>query len=461
MYDIFKITLEIVNLSEINNVSKHVVNINYTVFRSNDMNINLSDLLNSLSNAQDLVNIELSTHHHQVAYLSYRIANYLGLPIEEQRDIMLAGLLHDIGALTVNEKLSKIDDDDATALNHGYLGSILLSGFKPLEGAAKIIKFHHHPWNNGLGVKFGDEEIPLASHIIHIADRTCVMINKNLPILQQVPGVIKSVAARKGSVFMPKLVECLNELGQIEYIWLDLIYKSPLERMSDQAFSSVTALDLDQLIDFSMIFSRIIDFRSSFTANHSAGVAKTAEKLAQLFGYSERECKMMLIAGYLHDLGKLAVDNAILEKPGPLTADEFSVIKCHPFYTYRILEVISGFDTISKWAAYHHEKPNGKGYPFHLNDSNLPLGSKIVAAADVFTAITEDRPYRKSMGDERSKEVLTDMMNEGSLCPRVVSVLLEHFDLIKKVRTDAQREADIEYGKYKNVHVSHNFKSLA
>jgi HD-GYP domain-containing protein (c-di-GMP phosphodiesterase class II) len=425
------------------------------------MNISLSDLLNSLSNAQDLVNTDLSTHHHQVAYLSYQIVRRLNLTPDEQCDIMLAGLLHDIGALTINEKLSKIDDDEASALNHGYIGSMLLAGFRPLEAAAKIIRFHHQPWNNGLGTKCGDEEIPLGSHIIHIADRACVMINKNQPILPQVSGIMKSITARKGTAFMPKLVDCLNELGKIEYIWLDLIYKSPLERMPDQTFSTATSLDLDQLIDFSMIFSRIIDFRSSFTANHSAGVAKTAEKLAQLFGYSERECKMMLIAGYLHDLGKLAVDNAILEKPGPLTADEFSVIKCHPFYTYRILEVISGFDTISKWAAYHHEKPNGRGYPFHLDDSNLPLGSKIIAAADVFTAITEDRPYRKSMGDEQSKKVLTDMMNDGALCPKVVSVLLDHFDLIKQVCADAQREADVEYGKYKNAHCSDHFKSLA
>ena len=250
---------------------------------------------------------------------------------------------------------------------------------------------------------------------------------------------------------MPKLVEGLAELGKIEYIWLDLVYKSPLERMSNLAFTGGTALDLDQLIDFSRIFSRIIDFRSRFTANHSAGVAKTAEKLAQLFGYSERECKMMLIAGYLHDLGKLAVDNAILEKPGPLTADEFSVIKCHPFYTYRILEVISGFDTISKWAAYHHEKPNGTGYPFHLNDSSIPLGSKIVAAADVFTAITEDRPYRKSMEETQSRQVLVDAMNEGALCPKVVGVLLDNFAVIKKVFTDAQKAAESDYGRYNMI----------
>lgn len=414
------------------------------------MIISLSDLLNSLSNAQDLVNNELSTHHHQVAYLAYHIAHHLKLPQEEQRDIMLAGLLHDIGALTLNEKLESIDDEASTTFYHGYIGSGLLMGFKPLEKAAEIIRFHHHPWNNGFGRTFGNEEIPLASHIIHIADRACVMINKHQDILPQLPRIAESIEARKGSVFEPRLVESLIELSKIEYVWLDLIYRSPMERLSYLTFSSVTVLDLDQIIDFSKIFSRIIDFRSSFTANHSACVAKTAEKLAQLFGYSERECKMMLIAGYLHDLGKLAIDNSILEKPDALTVEEFSIIKCHPFYTYRILEVISGFETISKWAGYHHEKPNGKGYPFHLDDSNIPLGSKIIAVADVFTAITEDRPYRKSMGEAQSKAVLVSMMEEFALSPNVVNVLLGNYTLIKKVCTDAQREAAVEYGKYKS-----------
>ena len=131
------------------------------------MNISLSDLLNSLSNAQDLVNADLSTHHHQVAYLSYQIAGALKLSAEEQRHIMLAGLLHDIGALTLNEKLAGIDDDNPAANNHGILGSRLLEGFEPLKRAARIIRFHHQPWSNGLGMKAGEEEIPLASHIVH------------------------------------------------------------------------------------------------------------------------------------------------------------------------------------------------------------------------------------------------------------------------------------------------------
>ncbi|UOO37889.1 HD domain-containing protein [Oscillospiraceae bacterium CM] len=411
----------------------------------NSIKVNLKDLLSCLSQAQDLVSSDLSAHHHQVAYLAYHIARYLKLSPDDQNNIILAGLLHDIGALAQNENLENIDDESPSALSHGYMGSRLLTGFKPLEKAAEIITFHHHPWKyNGIV----NAHIPLGSHIIHIADRTCVLLDKKKDVLPQIPDIIKSISSR-GTAFMPQLVDCLCALGEIEYIWLDLAYELPLDRLAKVPSVELAILDLDQILDYSIIFSRIIDYRSCFTAKHSAGVAKAAEKLAQLFGYSENECKMIRIAGHMHDLGKLAVSSAILEKPGLLTADEFSIVKCHPYYTYRLLEVVSGFETISKWAAYHHEKPNGQGYPFHLDNNNLPLGARIIAVSDVFTAISEDRPYRKSMQETQIKNILISKAKEHALCPNVVSVLLNHFTLINNVRKEAQDQAENDYKSFK------------
>ena len=97
-----------------------------------------------------------------------------------------------------------------------------------------------------------------------------------------------------------------------------------------------------------------------------AGVAAAARKLAELSGMNETDCKKMAIAGYLHDVGKLRVPNSILEKPGKLTDEEFNIIKEHTYYTRWILKDVDGFEKIANWAAFHHEKLNGKGYPFHL-----------------------------------------------------------------------------------------------
>lgn len=209
-------------------------------------------------------------------------------------------------------------------------------------------------------------------------------------------------------------------------------------------------LDTDEVINLTKIFAGIIDFRSPFTANHTAGVAKTAEKLAEIAGFSETECKMMLVAGYLHDLGKLAVRNDVLEKPSKLDVEEFNIIRSHTYYTYRLLQPIKEFETINSWASYHHEKLNGKGYPFHLDDKNLSLGSRIMAVADIFTAITEDRPYRKGMPDEQTFNILNSMVKDRSICPYVVSILMDNFDLIYEIRKEAQHEASIEYNYFMN-----------
>jgi HD-GYP domain-containing protein (c-di-GMP phosphodiesterase class II) len=204
-------------------------------------------------------------------------------------------------------------------------------------------------------------------------------------------------------------------------------------------------------VDLAMIFSRIIDFRSRFTALHSAGVAKTAEKLAQLVGFSPYECKMMLIAGYLHDLGKIAIDSDVLEKPARLDEDEFNKMRAHTFYTYYSLEPLEQLRTINTWASFHHEKLDGSGYPFHIAGDSLPVGSRIMAVADVFTAITEDRPYRKGMEFDNAKKVLNNMVADNALDGRIVKLLLENYHELDEIRKTAQDEAAGQYEKFQLI----------
>lgn len=157
---------------------------------------------------------------------------------------------------------------------------------------------------------------------------------------------------------------------------------------------------------------------------------------------------MMLIAGYLHDLGKLAISNKILDKPGRLSEDEFNIIRSHTYYTYHLLEPIAAFQTINQWASYHHEKLDGTGYPFHIEGENIPLGSRVMAVADVFTAITEDRPYRKHMEDDSAKEILKNMVDSGSLDGKVVEILMENFETVNQVCRQTQEEQSKKYENY-------------
>ena len=204
-------------------------------------------------------------------------------------------------------------------------------------------------------------------------------------------------------------------------------------------------LDMERLISLSSVFSKIIDYRTKFTAAHSSGVAAVAKALAKLVGFSDLECLMMEIAGYLHDLGKLAVPAEILEKPGKLTEEEFNIVRKHTYHTYNILKQIDNLDVIAEWASFHHESLNGGGYPFKIKGQNLMLGSRIMAVADVFTAITEDRPYRSGMTREKVFNTLQGMIDNGKLDAYIVSLLKDHFEEVNSLRMAAQKVSTDEY----------------
>lgn len=411
----------------------------------NMMVVTLHELLLCLSKAQDLVSPELSNHHERVAYLSIRLAEQIKLPLEQQKDIFLAALVHDIGALSLNERLETIESEPQYINTHAVRGAKLFEGFKPLQSATQIIKYHHTPWNFGDSRTYKGEDIPYASHIVHLADRVCGLIKASQNVLIQVPQILGEISKNTGVLYAPELVNALLELSNKEYIWLDLTASSPISNIPEIGFYDSLVLDIDDIIDLTYVFSRIIDFRSKFTARHSAGVAKTAENLAKLIGFSPLECKMMLIAGYLHDLGKLAIRNSVLEKPDMLNDDEFNEIRSHTYYTFQLLSSIEQFTTINQWASYHHEKLDGTGYPFQIQGDNLTMGSRIMAVADVFTAITENRPYRSGMENEHAIKVMKDMVENQSLDGRVVDVLINNFQEINLLRQQAQEAASIRY----------------
>lgn len=407
--------------------------------------INMYDLLICLTNAGDLISHEVAHHHQQVAYLAFRIGEQLGLPSEQKKNLMLAGLLHDVGAFSLDERLALIEDEPPTSNDHAFRGARLIGGFAPLSGAAEIIRYHHIPWDNGEGKTFNGSKVTYLSHILHLADRIAVSIDKDKNVIDQIVGIRGKISGQKNTVFMPEPVDAFMEISVNEYLWLDTVYKPLLYILPNIVLFDTVELDLDEIIELTKIFANIIDFRNPFTATHSAGVAKTAEKLAELAGFSENECKMILVAGYLHDLGKLAVSKNILDKPGNLDPGERNVIRSHAFYTYRLLQAIKGFETINKWASFHHEKLNGKGYPFHLHRDSIPLGSRIIAVSDIFTAITEDRPYRKGMTLEEAVAILDSMVEDNSICPYVVSILTENLKTIDRIRKDAQKESKVMY----------------
>jgi len=204
-------------------------------------------------------------------------------------------------------------------------------------------------------------------------------------------------------------------------------------------------LNLQSLRDLARVLCRLIDFRSRFTSTHSEGVAVVASFLARCSGLSPETCSLLEVAGYVHDLGKLAVPLELLEKPGRFTDDDFSVMKAHPYHTFRVLSNIRELDTVNHWASCHHERLDGCGYPFGLTARELGLEARIMGVADVFTALAEDRPYRKGMTPSQIAVVLRNMATDNHLDGDLISVLTANFDEIDALRKAAQAGAAVEY----------------
>ena len=197
----------------------------------------------------------------------------------------------------------------------------------------------------------------------------------------------------------------------------------------------LTEIGSSSIFSIASLFRHIIDFKSRFTASHSTGVAECAVLLSQKFGLTDTEIVQMEIAGYFHDLGKLAVPNAILEKNGGLTKEEFAIIRQHTYFTYSVLNTVGGLDQISEWAAFHHERLDGSGYPFHISADKINIGARIMAVADLFTAVAEDRPYRKGMERKQIESILLSQVNKNANDKRITMLLLDNYqEIVARVK---------------------------
>ena len=149
-----------------------------------------------------------------------------------------------------------------------------------------------------------------------------------------------------------------------------------------------------------------IDAKDSYTCGHSDRVARYAKRIATRMGLNSQECDRIYMAGLLHDVGKIGVPDSILGKPGPLTAEEFAIVKKHPEIGYNILKHLKQLDYVLPGVLHHHEAVCGKGYPYGLVGTAIPLHGRILAVSDAYDAMTSDRPYRQGMPSEKAESIL-------------------------------------------------------
>ncbi len=196
---------------------------------------------------------------------------------------------------------------------------------------------------------------------------------------------------------------------------------------SNFAYNSSQEIEFEDLNSIVLMFSHIINAKSIYTAKHSDGVADLSRFLGELFKLPAHTCDMIELASLLHDLGILRVPDKILEKTGKLTESENFIAQRHSYDTYEILKNIKGFEDISKWAAQHHERVDGSGYPYRSNAKDLSIEARIIAVADVFQALTQKRPYRDKFPPKDIMSILKSQMQEGKLDKDVVLMIENNF----------------------------------
>ena len=410
--------------------------------------VSIFNLATAIAKVVDMMNPVIGCHHMQVAYFAYQLADELAVPDHDKFEIFVAGLLHDIGAFSLRERLDLLEFEDEKPGDHAIAGSLIIKRFAPFASIAELIKYHHLPWQNGRGTFQDGAPVPKGSHIIHLADRVAVQISADEPALTQVGDICASIVERSGEVFVPEQVDALLAIKDREYIWLDATSRELGNILKRTVQYSSREFSTQELVEFSKLICRLIDFRSEFTATHSSGVAAVAVELARETGFSKNERRMVELSGYLHDLGKLAIPLEILEKKGRLTQSERFVMRSHAYHTYQTLEPFEVLRLVSHWGSLHQERLNGTGYPFGLSADDLPLGARILAVADVFTALTEDRPYRKGMNTADAMAVLQTMSENGELDAGLIGKVFKNLDMLNAIRETAQQEARKEYNDF-------------
>lgn len=398
--------------------------------------VNLGNLLLSLSDALDLASPHLSQHQQRVAYIVWEMGKIAGLPDERMERCFMAALLHDIGALSLEEKIDLRDSRVESVEDHCIRGEFLLDKVPWLKESSKIVRLHHQKWQQW------DESlrIPPApdSQLICIADFLERSIDRDKYILHQNEECLDKIKSLAGAYFHPHVVDLLLEASNREEFWLDLVSPRLYSILLNEGPHKRMDIELAGITLISELFRNIIDFRSRFTATHSSGVAAAASILSEFFGLTETEIGLMEVAGNLHDLGKLVIPNSILDKPARLNKEETAIMKSHTYYTYSVLNTIGGLKQIAEWAAYHHERLDGSGYPFHCTAKELGTGARIMMVADIFTALAEDRPYKKAMSKDGIIQILNQFSGRDLLDKRIINLLFENYDEIHSHVTGKQ-----------------------
>lgn len=403
----------------------------------------LSEIIGSLSYALDLTEGLPAGHCLRSCWIGMHVGERIGLDVDELSHLYYALLLKDAGCSSnaarlfelygADDRLIKSDFKKVDSQSILHLGRFVLShagagesmrirasrildlvqngesfatelvktrcergadiarqlGFSE-DVAAGIRSLDEH-WNgkgkpSGLSGQF----IPVYSRIALLAQVVDVFHSAGGAELAK-----EEVEKRTGSWFDPAVVAAFLALSNEQAFWDGLAEESLQERVCGlEPVSRVITIDEERLDTIAEAFAQVVDSKSPFTYGHSSRVAIYTDAVAREMGIPSGRRRWLRRAALLHDIGKLGVSNGVLDKPGRLDDSEWEQVKSHARYSEEILSRMSIFSELAAVAAAHHERLDGKGYPRGLSEAEISLETRIITVADIFDAITAERPYR-------------------------------------------------------------------
>jgi len=405
----------------------------------------LADLLGALSYALDMTEGQPQGHCIRCCWIGVQIGEALNLPDEVLRDLYYTLLLKDLGCssnaaricelyladdITFKRDFKTVDGSLSSALRFVFAKTGLESGLseriraivnilqnggeisrdlietrchrgadiaarmrfsEPVQDGIRSLDEHWDGTGKPMGLKA--DQVPLISNIALLAQVVDVFHAEN-----GVKAALREASVRSADWFDPAVVTAFISAQADPEFW-SMLTSPDLEA---RVFAMKPALqsepvDEDYLDDIAAAFSDIVDAKSPYTADHSNRVTLYTDMIAEELGLGQAHRRWLRRAALLHDLGKLGVSNQVLDKPGKLDNDEWIAIKSHPWHSEAILNRAYAFADIAPVAAAHHERLDGKGYPYGLAGDEICLEARILTVADVFDALTAERPYRAAM----------------------------------------------------------------
>ena len=422
----------------------------------NTARLRLAELLGALSHALDITEGQPRGHCIRCCWIGTHIGRELGLPARQMSDLYYTLLLKDLGCSSNAARICQLYLTDDISFKHDFKhidGSLphalrfvishtglkegLAERFRAIirvmqgggeiarelietrchRGAeiARSMRFSEEVAN---GIQCLDEHWDGSGLPERLAGST-IPVNSQIALMAQVIDVFhasggpqaahREIHNRSGSWFDPQLVEAFERIVHEANFWKQLNSPTlPQAVYGLEPARAVRMVDEDNLDDIASGFAQVIDSKSPYTSGHSERVTIFSDLIAEQMGMTEEKRRTLKRAALLHDIGKLGISNTILDKPGKLTDEEFAEIKKHPVYSESILSSIAVFRELAPIAGGHHERLDGKGYPNGLKGDEIGLETRIVTCADIFDALTAERPYRKAMPVAKALSVMQE-----------------------------------------------------